>query len=136
MTKILTAILLMSHPSPITARRVKHRKSLSASPRKTSHGGATGCATPASFRIPRRRQLAARRAKHSRSTLLPTALFQQSKCSSVACPHLTLALCAPCVLLQRLEAAGFYNRGDLENIGPVDLARGAQNTQIDRPHFR
>jgi len=26
---------------------------------------------------------------------------------------------------QKLEAAGFHTRGDLENIGPVDLARGA-----------
>jgi hypothetical protein len=26
---------------------------------------------------------------------------------------------------QKLEAAGFMTRGDLENIGPIDLARGA-----------
>jgi hypothetical protein len=29
------------------------------------------------------------------------------------------------VMPQKLEAAGFMTRGDLENIGPIDLARGA-----------
>ena len=42
---------------------------------------------------------------------------------SSASAHALLCLCRS--LSQKLEAAGFGTRGDLENIGPVDLARGA-----------
>jgi hypothetical protein len=35
------------------------------------------------------------------------------------------ARCCPGSAPQKLEAAGFMTRGDLENIGPIDLARGA-----------
>ena len=34
------------------------------------------------------------------------------------------------LLSQKLEAAGFGTRGDLENIGPVDLARGTRASAV------
>lgn len=44
-----------------------------------------------------------------------------ASCQARPCARLTRSSPAP----QKLEAAGFGTRGDLENIGPIDLARGA-----------
>ena len=43
-----------------------------------------------------------------------------------------LGLPLPFVRPQKLEAAGFGTRGDLENIGPVDRARGARPARLRR----
>ena len=53
-----------------------------------------------------------------RSVRLPAA---SQDCTSVRLRECAALLCCA----QKLEEAGFHTRGDLEHIGPVDLARGA-----------